>query len=241
LRITRGLPWVPMLLIAVWFAPSRLIASDGAEEPAAGAAARPTLEDIRGQAGLFGGFATAGADGLENGALFGGTATFFFTKRLGIDIGVHRRSLDVAATPANQLSGGSLHSTVVTGSLVVRFPAGARFGPYLLGGVAYFSNSFDVASAVNDQLAALNFQATEELKSGLGFNVGAGAEFLVARRLSLFAEGRYIGGSTDTSAELADTISGVTAAATGSQDLNGLEFRGGLRFAFAASRKVPQP
>ena len=229
-----------MLSMAVLLVPSWLIAS-GAQEPAGGAEVRPTLEDIRGQAGLFGGFVTAGADGLESGALFGGNATFFFTKRLGIDIGVHRRSLDVAATPANQLSAGSLDSTVVTGSLVVRFPAGARFGPYLLGGVAYFSNSFDIASAVNDQLAALNFQATEEIENGLGFNVGAGAEFLVARRLSLFAEGRYIGGSRETRAELTDTISGVTGEATGSQDLNGFELRGGLRFAFAASRKVPQP
>jgi opacity protein-like surface antigen len=231
---------VAILLMSV-LAPSRLIASEGVQEPAAEAAAGPTLEEVRGQAGLFGGFATVGADGLEDGALFGGSAAFFFTKRLGIEVGVHRRSLDVAATAANQLSGGSLRSTVVTGSLVFRFPAGSRFGPYLLGGVAYFSNSFDVAPAVADPLAALNFRVTEDIEGGLGFNVGAGADILVARRLSLYAEVRYIGGSRETRAALTDTISDVTAEVTGSQDLNGLEIRGGLRFAFAASRKAPQP
>ena len=236
-----GFPRVPVLLFSVLLGPSWLVADAGAQESAASETAPPNIEDVRGQVGLFGGFATAGADGLKNGALFGGSAVYFFTRRLGIEVGVHRRSLDVVETPSNQLSGGSLDATVLTGDLVFRFPAGARVAPYLMAGVAYFSNTFDVASAVNDRLAALNFQATEEVKSGLGFNVGAGADFLVARRVSLFAEARYIGGSTDTRAELTDTISGVTAEATGSQDLNGFEIRGGLRFAFAASRKVPQP
>ena len=231
---------VPILLVSVLLAPSWSIASEEAQEPAGVEAAAPRLDDIRGPIGLFGGFATAGADGLEDGAVFGASAAFFFSKRLGLEVGVHRRSLDVVSTSSNQLSGGSLGSTVLTGSLVFRIPAGARVGPYLLGGIAYFSNSFDVSSAIADQLAALNFDVTEEVKSSVGFNVGAGVEFLASRNLSLFAEGRYLGGSPDTQAELADRISGVAAVATGSQDLNGLELRGGLRFAFA-SRKEPQP
>ena len=117
-----------MLLVSVFLAPSWLAASERAQEPAAVEAAGPRLEDIRGQIGLFGGFATAGADGLEDGGLFGGSAAFFFNKRLGFEAAVHHRSLDVVSTSSNQLSGGSLSSTIVTGSLVFRFP-GARVQP----------------------------------------------------------------------------------------------------------------
>ena len=229
------------LLLTLAFMPSRVSASEGTQEPPADTAeeARPTLEHVRGNAGLFGGFATTGADGLDSGAVFGGSAAFFFTDRLGIEAGVRRRSLDVTATPSNVLSGGSLDSTVVTGSVVFRFP-GARVAPYLLAGVAYFSNTFEVAPAIASDLAALNFQVSEDVKSSLGFNVGAGADFLVASRFALFGEVRYLAGSMDTAAELTDTISGTAAETEGSQDLNGLEMRAGVRFVFGtAPRKVP--
>jgi opacity protein-like surface antigen len=212
-----------LLLMLSLLAPSRVFASEGA----------------RGSVGLYGGFSTAGADGLNNGALFGGSASFFFTERLGVEAGVRRQSLDVVATPSNALSGGSLDSTVITGSLVFRFP-GRRVAPYVVAGVAHYSNRFEVASAVSSQLEALNFRVTEEVEGGVGFNVGAGADWRVANRLALFGEVRYLAGSTDTRAELADTISGTAAEAAGSQDLNGLEIRGGVRFVFAsAPRKAP--
>jgi opacity protein-like surface antigen len=196
------------------------------------AASASTPEGVRASIGLFGGISTAGADGLEGGSVFGGNAAFFFTKRFGLEAGVHRRSQDVVATSSNELSGGSLDSTIVTGGLVFRFPVGARVALYVAGGVAYFSNKFEVDPSVKSTLGSLNFQVSEEVKSVVGFQAGAGVDFLVARRLAVFAEGRYLGGGADTRAELTDTVADVTAEVTGSQDLNALELRAGVRFVF---------
>lgn len=236
----KRLPQVPVLSsILVLLTPCWLWASEGAQGTPAREAAAPgrTLQRVRGEAGLFGGFSSAGAEGLESGSVFGASAAFFFTRRLGVEAGIRRRSLDVAPTASNQLSGGSLDSTVLTGGLVFRFPA-QRVAPYLLAGVAYFSNTFEVDSAVSSRLAGSNFRVTEELESTFGFNVGAGAEVLVAGPLAVFGEARYLLGSVDTRAELADTISGTAAEVAGSQDLNGLEVRGGVRVVFASSRKT---
>jgi Outer membrane protein beta-barrel domain len=229
-----GTPFPTLMLILTLLAPASAFPGESGQEPAvAGAGAPgPTREGTRGHVGFFGGVSTSGSDGLESGAVFGGNAAFFFLKRFGIEAGVHRRSLDVVATSSNALSGGSLDSTIITGSVVVRFPVSARVTPYVVGGVAYFSNKFEVAPAVSSELAALNFEVAEEVESALGFNFGGGVDFLVARRFAAFGEVRYVGAATDTRAELRDTISGVSAEITGSQDLNGLEFRVGVRFVF---------
>ena len=213
---------------------SSVFAGEASQEATAGEAvpSRPTLEAVRAHIVGFGGFSTAGADGLESGSLFGGSAAFFFSKHLGIEAGVHRRSLDVVSTSSNALSGGSLDSTIVTGSVVARFPLSPRVAPYVVAGVVHFSNTFEVAPGVTAELSALNFRVTEEVKSAYGFNVGAGVDFLVARRFSAFGELRYLGGAPDTRAELRDSISGTTAAVSGSQDLNGLEISVGFRFLF---------
>jgi opacity protein-like surface antigen len=228
-------------LILSLLAPCSALPGESGQELAAADAGppRPTLEGACGHVGAFGGVSTSGADGLESGALFGGSAAFFFLKRFGIEAGVHRRSLDVLATSSNALSGGSLDSTIVTGGIVIRFPVSARVVPYVVGGVAYFSNKFEVAPSVSGALAALNFRVTEEVKSALGFSVGGGTDVLVARRFAVFGEVRYLGAATDTRAELRDTISGATAEVGGSQDLNGLEIRVGVRFVFPrGQRKV---
>jgi hypothetical protein len=220
---------------------SHVLAGDTSQDATAAdaGAPRPTLEAVRANVVGFGGVSTAGADGLESGSLFGGSAAFFFLKRFGIEAGVHRRSLDVVSTAANALSGGSLGSTIVTGSFVGRFPVSPRVAPYVVAGVAYFSNEFEVAPAISGELAALNFRVTEEVKSAVGFNIGGGVDVLVARRFAAFAELRYLGGAPDTRAELRDSTSGTTAAVSGNQDLNGLEIRVGVRFLFPRGpRKV---
>jgi opacity protein-like surface antigen len=232
------------LVVAALLVPSRAFASEGSQEApsAPEGRPRPTLQDVRGWAGLFGGISTAGAEGLKSGALFGGGGAFYFSRRLGVEAGVERRTLDVVGTPSNALSGGSLDSTIVTGGVVVRFPVSPRVAPYAVAGVAYFSNTFEVDPAVASELAALNFRVTEELESALGFDVGGGVEVLVGKRFGVFGEVRYLVASTDTRAELADTISGTAAEAAGSQDLNGLEVRVGFRFVFPrAPRKVSEP
>jgi hypothetical protein len=195
------------------------------------------LEGTRGSVGGFVGFSTAGAEGVENGFLIGGNAAFFFLDYVGIEAGIHRRSTDLAQTPSNALSAGSLDSTIATAGVVVRFPVSARVVPYVAGGVAYFSNSFEVDPSLTGRLAALNFQVTEEVDSALGFNVGGGADVLVARRFVVFGEVRYLDAMSDTRAEIRDTISGTTAKVGGSQDLNALEIRVGVRFVFSRGQR----
>ena len=114
--------------------------------------------------------------------------------------------------------------------------------PYVAAGVAYFSNNYRFDASVSDRLAALNFQATEEIDSALGFNVGGGADVVLARRFHVFGEVRYLDAKSDTRAELRDTISGTTAEVGGNQDLNAFEIRAGVRFVFPrGQRKVGTP
>jgi Outer membrane protein beta-barrel domain len=234
-------PLSPLPLVVALLGCSHVFAGEASQEPtvADAGASRPTVEAVRAHLVAFGGVLTAGADGLESGSLFGGSAAFFFLKRFGIEAGVHRRTLDVVKTSSNALSGGSLGSTIVTGSVVARFPVSSRVAPYVVAGVAHFSNEFEVNPAISGELAALNFRLTEDVKSTVGFNVGGGVDVLVARRFAAFGELRYLGGAPDTRAELRDSISGTTAAVSGSQDLNGLEIRVGVRFLFPRGpRKV---
>jgi len=230
------------LLILVLLVPSRAFTSEGQETPSGEEATpRPTLEAPRGWAGLFGGALAAGADGLESGGLFGGGGAFHFSNRLGVEVGLERRRQDAVGTSSNALSGGSLTSTIITGGPVVRFPLSPRLTPYFVAGVARFSTRFEVDPAVSGALAALNFRLTEEVRSAVGLSVGGGVEVLVAKRFAAFGELRYLAASADTRAELADTVSGIASEVGGSQDLNGLEIRAGIRFVFQrAPRKVSE-
>jgi hypothetical protein len=98
--------------------------------------------------------------------------------------------------------------------------------------VAYFSNSFDVDPAIQGALAEVNFSLTEDLENKLGLNVGVGLDIRIAPRLAVFGEGRYFVASSDTTARLTDTVSGTAAEERGSQDLDGLDLRGGIRIVF---------
>jgi opacity protein-like surface antigen len=216
------------------FPPSSAFSGEGSQNVPASDAGRAgeRLEGIRGWVGGFAGFSTGGAADLENGFLIGGNAAFFFLDQVGIEAGVHRRSTDVAPMPSSALSEGSLDSTIVTGGVVVRFPVSARVVPYVEGGAAYFSNSFEIDASLSGRLAALNFEATEEVESAIGFNVGGGVDVLVSRRLVVFGEVRYLDAASDTRAELRDTITGTTAVAGGSQDLKAVEILVGVRYVF---------
>lgn len=230
LRPSSGLLALAFALVA----PAWVSASGASQEAPPPQASEPrlTLEKTRGWVGAFGGTSTADADGLEGGALFGGGGAFYFTRNFGIEVGVARHGRDAVGTPENALSGGSLDSTIVTGGVLVRFPVSPRVSPYLVGGVAYFSNSLEVDPAVAGELAALNFRLTEGLENKLGFQVGGGLDFLLASRFALFGEVRYLAASADTSTELADTVSGTAAQDGGSQDLNSFQIRAGVRVVF---------
>jgi opacity protein-like surface antigen len=223
-------------ILFVLLAPSWAFASDQSEgeeapQPQVGASP-PRLDDTRGSVGFFGGASTANADGLESGTQFGGSGAFYFSRNLGVEVGVQRRGLDLVGTSSNALSGGSFDSTVMTGSLLVRFPVTPRVAPYLVAGVAYFSNTYEVDPAIVNELSALNFRLTEEAENKLGFNLGGGVDVLLASRFGVFGEVRYLAASTDTRAELADTVSGIAVEDAGGQDLNGLAISAGVRVFF---------
>ena len=221
--------------ILVLLASSWGFASDGSQEsppPPQASTPSPTLEDVRGYVGFFGGASTANADGLESGALFGGGGAFYLTRNLGVELSVQRRSLDAVGTTANALSGGSFDSTIITAGVLLRFPVHPRVAPYLVAGIAHFSNTYEVDPTIVNELSAVSFRLTEEVDSKLGFNVGGGVDLLLVSRVGVFGEVRYLAASTDTRAELADRFTGAAFEDTGTQDLNGLAISGGVRVFF---------
>jgi opacity protein-like surface antigen len=180
----------------------------------------------------FGGYVSGIGDGIESGPSFGASVAFYFTRNLGIEAGVQRHSLDVTATAANLLSGGTLDSTIATFGMAVRFPAGARAAPYVMGGIAYFSNSFDIDPGLAMGLGAFNFAAAESVDDVLGFQVGGGIDVALGRRIAVFGEARYLGATADTTAGLRDTITGLSAELAGEQDLGRFQAVAGVRVLF---------
>jgi len=186
----------------------------------------------RGNVAGFGGYVSGIGDGLETGPSFGASVAFYFSRNLGIEAGVQRHSLDVTGTAANLLSGGTLDSTIATVGVAVRFPAGDRVAPYVVGGIAYFSNNFDIDSGLAADLGAFNFAASESVDDVLGFQVGGGIDIALGRHFAVFGEARYLGATADTTAGLRDTVSGVTAEVAGEQDLGRFVAGGGVRILF---------
>ena len=190
-----------------------------------------TVTGIRGNVSGFAGYLAGMGDGLGNDVTFGASGAVFFTDIVGVEGGVQKQSLDVAGTSENQLSGGTIDSIVITAGVIARFEAGPRAAPYVAGGIVFFSNSFELDAAVAQELSTFNFTAQETVANVVGFNVGGGVEFLVARRVAVFGDVRYFAAKADTSAVLSG--SGVTAVPlTGEQDLARVSATAGIRLGF---------
>lgn len=190
------------------------------------------LADSRGNVAGFGGFVSGLGAGLEGGPTFGASGTFYFTRNLGVEAGFQRHSLDVVGNDGNELSGGTLDSGIAVFGIAARFPAGSRAAPYLVAGVAFFSNSFDIDPSVTAGLSDFNFTASETVDDVVGFQVGGGIDFAVAQRIALFGEARYLGATGDTVAELTDNASGTSGQVAGEQDLGRFQAVAGVRILF---------
>lgn len=182
--------------------------------------------------GLSAGTTTAVSAGLEPGPGFAVAGAVFVHRNVGVEVTVQRQSLDVLGTEANALSIGALRTTIATANVVGRFAPSRRVVPYVTGGVAFFSHTFDVDGSVTEPLAALRFDVNEQIESTVGLDVGGGVDVVVARRLGLFVDVRYFAGSSDTSATLTDDAGGTSATLAGNQDINGLAATGGVRIFF---------
>lgn len=186
----------------------------------------------RGNVAGFGGYVSGMGDGLESGASFGASVAFYFTRNLGVEAGFQRHSLDADGITTNRLSGGTLDSSIAVFGIAARFPAGERVAPYVVGGIAYFSNSFEIDPSVADPLGDFNLVATESVDNVLGFQAGGGIDIALGQRIAVFGEGRYVAANADTIAELMDTISGTSAQVFGEQDLGRFQAVAGVRILF---------
>lgn len=193
------------------------------------AQAEPELP--RGNVGFFGGYSVARSDDVEKGQGLGASASFFFSRLLGVEGGVRRQTFDVAGTPGNALSGGELDSNIITANVVVRATAG-DIQPYGSAGIAFYSSSFTVDPTLQAQLAEFNFVATETVDNAIGFNAAGGLDFVATRRFGFFVEGRYTAATADTTARLRGQISGVASEQSGELELRLFTVAGGVRIFF---------
>lgn len=195
------------------------------------ASAQGAVDPPRGSVSGFAGYAASVPDGLDSGHGFGGAASFFFSRTLGVEGGVRRQSFDVTRTDTNSLSGGELTANVVTANLVVRMSAG-KVQPYVSGGLAFYLNDYSIDPAIEAQLQDFNFTSAETVDNTVGFNVGAGVDFQASRSFGVFVEGRFIAATADTLGSLTDQITQTTASLPGEQEMNVFAVSGGIRIYF---------
>jgi hypothetical protein len=185
----------------------------------------------RGNVGFFGVYAAQATDGLERGHGLGGSATFFFSRLIGVEGGVRRHAFDLAGSDENAVSGGELNALLITANVVVRGASGS-IHPYMSGGIVYYSNDYTVDPAVQAQLGEFNFTAVETVGNAAGFNIAGGVDFIASDSIGFFVEGRYSSATVDTSGGLRDDITEVSATTSGSQKLGIFAVNGGLRIFF---------
>lgn len=66
-----------------------------------------------------------------------------------------------------------------------------KFRVYPLAGISYVNWSFDTDGFIDDFTRAYDDDDDDDSESKIGFNLGAGVEYDLTDKLSIFAEGRY--------------------------------------------------
>jgi outer membrane protein W len=89
---------------------------------------------------------------------------------------------------------GSLTTTPILGSLQYHFMPGASFSPYLFGGIGIIFSSFRPDERESLPEATITKQ---DVKDGLGFYGGLGADISASDRLKVYLEGYYLYRKTD--------------------------------------------
>ena len=195
-------------------------------------AAAQTAEDPpKGNIGFFGAFTASASDGLDSGHGGGFSATYFFSRLVGVEGGYRRQSFDVTNTSENTLSGGKLAANVITVNAVVRTGSGS-IQPYFSGGIVFYANSYTLDPLVAQELAEFNFRASESIESAVGFNLAGGADFQASPRIGFFVEGRYTIATADTTSGLTDELSQTSSSVSGEQKLSVFTVNGGIKIFF---------
>jgi len=116
--------------------------------------------------------------------------------------------------------------------MVARFPVGERVTPYVVGGIAYFSNSYEIDPSVGTSLGPFNFELSESVENVLGYQVGGGIDVSVASHIAIFGDVRYLSGTVNTTAQVREIASGISIDFSGEQDLARLSVAAGVRVLF---------
>ena len=180
--------------------------------------------------GILAGYGLFSNSFFGNGVAFGAT----FTYGLGRNIAVELAGLYLSESndpDPKTVSQGRLTTIPLQLSLLGRLPLGKKLTPYVLAGVSYFLNRFNLDDTVDQSWHDLGFSRKEEVDSAVGFHVGAGLEYVIGKDLSAGFGVRYLLGKADGEWSITDDQSAVEAAGTFSGlDLNTLVFSAGLKY-----------
>jgi len=132
-------------------------------------------------------------DNISTGYGTGLGATFMFNKNIdfSLEFKYGRYSVDKAE---GGFLNGSLYITPIMGSLHYYFMPGASFSPYVFGGIGLIFSNFRADE--RESVGEVNI-TKQNVKDGLGFLGGLGADFRITERFKVYVEGYYLYRKTD--------------------------------------------
>jgi outer membrane protein W/uncharacterized protein YgiM (DUF1202 family) len=136
------------------------------------------------------GYALPSESAYEGGFVFGGDIAYLVNQNLAVVLGFYRYQSKVEGSPEG-LTTGKLTTLPISLGIQGRYPVGERLVPYAAAGVAYHFNSYKLCQLCQDQWDALGFDVREEVENALGFQVGAGLDYLVTDYIDLNLDVRY--------------------------------------------------
>ncbi len=162
--------------------------------------------------GLFGGYAMPANEGYSGTIAYGFNLSFVVMKNLAVELTGFRFESDVEGS-TDGFSAGKMAVMPIQLSLQGRFPvSGGRLIPFVEAGAGYYLNTFTLDGALASDWNAVGFDLEESVENVVGFHVGAGLDFFVARNISLGAGVKYCIATTKGSWSLTDTTTGTSAS-----------------------------
>ncbi len=168
---------------------------------------------------LNAGYALPSESGYDGGFAFGGDLSYLVNRNLAVVLGFYHYQSQTEGS-IEGLSKGKLTIMPLSMGIQGRYPVNERLIPYIAAGVAYHFNTFKLCQVCQDHWEALGFDVREEVKNGLGFQIGAGLDYEVTDYIDLNLDVRYQIAKGSGSWSQTDQFSGASV----SGDLEGLNF-----------------
>jgi outer membrane protein W len=165
------------------------------------------------------GYALPSESAYEGGFTLGGDIAYLVNQNLAVVLGFYRYQSKVEGS-VEGLSTGKLTTLPLSLGLQGRYPVGERLVPYAAASVAYHFISFELCHICRDEWDALGFDIREEVENALGFQVGAGLDYLITDYIDLNLDVRYQVLKGSGSWSMTDQFSGTSL----SGNLEGLNF-----------------